>query len=94
MRGLDPIDSGHANIEQHDLRTEASRLCESFLAVCGLAYNLMGAEILDQLPQPVACRLLVINDQDSHVPVSSYGKRRLTLYAVGLSSTSSVAWWP
>ncbi len=66
MRRLDAIEPGHANVQQYDVRGGFGREPDSLLAVAGLGDHLVLVEIVQELPQPVARGLFVVNDQDLH----------------------------
>ena len=91
---LDAFHPGHANIEQHDVRLRARRDLECFVPVPGLADNLVIGLIVENLPQALACGLLVVDDEDFHGAPSSTGKRNATVYAASLSSTVTEARLP
>ena len=66
LRGLDAVDSRHADVQQYDVRLRLGGEPDGLLAVRGLGDHLVLVEVVDQLLQAVARRLLVVNDQDLH----------------------------
>ncbi|MCK7498719.1 MAG: hypothetical protein MZW92_55060 [Comamonadaceae bacterium] len=53
-RGLQTVQSGHLDVQQHDVRWRALRQPERFRAVAGFATGLMVRQPVEQIAQPVA----------------------------------------
>jgi hypothetical protein len=71
------IDTGHANVQQNDVRVYLCRYRESFFTIGRLTDDLVVAKVVYELPQPVTRGLLVVDDQYSHIRLSC-GNRNLT----------------
>src|SRR5579862_292963 len=77
--GLDPVESGHADVHQDDVRVQSARLGQCLASVPGLARH---AEIwfgFQQHPQALADQVLVVGDQDADHVGSPIGRRAVTV---------------
>ena len=77
-RRFDAVHPGHADVEQYDVRILASRDFEGLQPVACLADHLVNARIIEQLPQAIARRRFVVDNQDPHCSDSSSGNFRRT----------------
>jgi hypothetical protein len=71
MRRLNSVYARHADIKEYDVRPDACGDVQRFLAVGRFADNFVLAGIFEQLPQSIARRRLIVNDQNFHVVDSS-----------------------
>jgi hypothetical protein len=78
LRCFDAVDSGHANIKQYDIGPQFLRHQQCLLAVPGLADNRVLAAIADHLPETIARRRFIVDDQNIHASCSSRGNRKRT----------------
>ena len=87
-RRLESIHAGHAHIEQHHIGLEFAREPHRLFAVGRNARDLDVAEFIEQPPEPLACRRLIVDDEHAlvhsdevRVASSTYGKRSRTMYS-------------
>ena len=66
MGRLDAVHPRHADVQEGDVRLRLGRKPDRLLAVGRLGDHLVLVEVLEQLPQPVARRLFIVDDQYLH----------------------------
>jgi hypothetical protein len=64
--GLQPVDAGHADIEQHDVGPQPVGQLERLAAVGRRTDDLVAADLAEQAAQTLACRRLVVRQQYLH----------------------------
>ena len=67
---LDPVDLGHADVHQHDIRRDAARLLDRLSPVGRLADDLEVGLRLEDHPEAGAHECLVVDDQHAHRPAA------------------------
>ena len=65
------VEFGHADVHQHDVRSQLSGQRDGFEAVACLAEDLDICRGCENHPEAVADQLLVIGDQDAHAHKSA-----------------------
>ena len=65
-RDIEAAAAGHLDVEKNDVRSEIENLLEGVLAVLGLSDDLDVVERGQQPAQPLAGRLLVVNEEGAH----------------------------
>ncbi len=70
---LDPVDVGHANVHQHDVRPQATRLRNRLFPVRGLADHLDVLLSLEDHAEAGADERLVVDDQDAEAHAGATG---------------------
>ncbi len=80
MCRLDSAESRHPNVEKYDVGFRIANERDRLFAVAGFAGKLIVVEVVNYLPQPIARRTLVIDDQDFHALGPSAGNRNDTEY--------------
>ena len=78
MSRLDAVHAGHADVEQDDVGLMFADLCQRLVAVRREPGKLVAVDVIQQLPESLARRLLVVDDEDLHASPSSTGKRSVT----------------
>ena len=63
--GLDAVEIRHADVHQHDLRTQPPRRLDHFFAVTRLSDHLQVRFGVQDDPEPGADKFLVVGDQDA-----------------------------
>jgi hypothetical protein len=63
--GLDPIETGHADIHQHDVGAQATRLRDRFLSIAGLADNVDVGLALEDQAEAASHQRLIVDDKDT-----------------------------
>ncbi len=75
IRGFDTAESGHANVEQYNVRAYIGRDVDGLFTVAGLTSKLVAVEVFNDLSQPISGETFIIDDEYLHSIISSAGKR-------------------
>ena len=89
--GLNAVQPWHADVQQDGVRLEFGCEGHGVQTIARLADDVKAVFVFEQLPQTVAGRLFIVNDEDSHASPRSSGKRRPTVKRSSLSSTWTAA---
>jgi len=76
-RGLEPVELGHADVHEHDLRLEPGGLVDRLEPVGRLGDDLDALLAPEEHPEARADHRLVVGDEDAdrHDPLRSIGRR-------------------
>ena len=91
---LDALHPRHADIQEYDVGFELGGKSQRFLAVAGLADDIVAGFVFENLAEPIPCRLFVVDDEHFHEVSSSIGNRSVTVYWSLLSSRVTLARLP
>jgi hypothetical protein len=83
---LDPVEVGHANVQQDDVGTQVLRLSDRGRAVGGLADDLDVRFRVEDHPEAGADERLVVDNEDADLGLACFGARRPSAACIGTCS--------